>query len=216
MHTNTSGVVQINNVGVEPPPPWLALNGAFALIFSKGRHGISRILTVRRKDNGKTELPGGGLEEDETSINALRREVGEETRLNPPGEFLLAGQFRQKVPLRDPSGKILRNESGKSVQLFTGSVDLWLYTRIVDGERMLRDSSACPVEVESVNFTDTSAIAQLGTHHLIMLGHLRMIAAFMAKSEGLIGKGFDWAERCCVSPIQGALSDPVTWGERTY
>ena len=215
MYTNsTSGVVQF--VKLDEPPPWLALNGAFALIFSKGRHGISRILTVKRKDNGKIELPGGGIEKGESSINAMRREIGEETGLLPQGEFTLAGQFKQKVPLRDKDGKILRNELCKPVQLFTGLVDLWIYNRVVDGEKMLRDSSPCPVEVASVNFTDISAIAQLGIQEGVMLGHMRMIAAFMAKGEGLIGKGFDWAAKCCREPIQGALVDSVVWSGRTY
>ena len=215
MHTNsTSGVVQFAKL--DEPPPWLALNGAFALIFSKGRHDIPKILTVKRKDNGKIELPGGGIEKDESSINAMRREIGEETGLFPPGEFTLAGQFKQKVPLRDKDGKILRNELGKPVQLFTGLVDLWVYNRVVSGEKMLRDSFPCPVEVASVNFTDISAIVQLGIQEGVMLGHMRMIAAFMTRREGFIGKGLYWAAKCCRDPIQGALVDSVVWNGRTY
>jgi len=216
MHTYQHGsVVSISTE--EVPPPWLALNGAFALIFSKGTRCIPRILTVKRKENGLIELPGGGIEAGESSINALRRELGEETALFPEGEFLHAGKFEQKVPLRDENGKIIRDGTTKKpVKLFTGSVDLWLYSKLVNVVAMLHKALPCAKEVESVHFMDGFGIAQLGLQKGVMLGHLRMIAAFMAKHEVRIGNREDWAERCCRTFLQGALRSPVVWGGRTY
>ncbi|TCP48617.1 ADP-ribose pyrophosphatase YjhB (NUDIX family) [Tamaricihabitans halophyticus] len=41
-----------------------------------------RVLVIRRRDNGRWEMPGGVLELDETFEDGLRREVVEETGMN--------------------------------------------------------------------------------------------------------------------------------------
>ena len=49
-------------------------DSAFAVIVRR-----SRVLLVRRRGNGRWQLPGGGVKRRESYLEAARREVEEET-----------------------------------------------------------------------------------------------------------------------------------------
>ena len=53
-------------------------DSAFAVIVRR-----SRVLLVRSRGRGRWQLPGGGLKQRETHVDAARREVEEETGLVP-------------------------------------------------------------------------------------------------------------------------------------
>lgn len=71
----------------------------------RGPSGARELLLVRRGDDpfkGMWALPGGFVDEDEPLERAARRELAEETGLEPEGGFLLVGVYGD--PGRDPRG----------------------------------------------------------------------------------------------------------------
>ena len=58
------------------PPP---VNGLVVVVYAIVRDGRDRVLLVRRTDDGNWELPGGRIEVGETTSEAVRREVFEES-----------------------------------------------------------------------------------------------------------------------------------------
>src|SRR5262245_52393029 len=70
--------------------------GVFAIIFDEQR----RVLLSRRADSGWWNLPGGGLEPDESVVEGLVREVCEETGLEvAPGRLIGVYSKPQKSEL---------------------------------------------------------------------------------------------------------------------
>lgn len=66
---------------------WKWLPGVFAVIFDDQ----GRILCVRHNyGDGRWSLPGGGLEDGETVVEALKREVREETGLDVEPDRVIA------------------------------------------------------------------------------------------------------------------------------
>ncbi|MET9783625.1 NUDIX hydrolase [Nocardiopsis alba] len=63
-----------NSTGDRPSTPLHSVSVAGAVVREDGR-----LLTIRRADNGRWELPGGVLELAETPKEGVRREVWEET-----------------------------------------------------------------------------------------------------------------------------------------
>ncbi|AFR07818.1 NUDIX hydrolase [Nocardiopsis alba] len=63
-----------NSTGDRPSTPLHSVSVAGAVVREDGR-----LLTIRRADNGRWELPGGVLELAETPEEGVRREVWEET-----------------------------------------------------------------------------------------------------------------------------------------
>lgn len=57
------------------PPPNVLVPAAFAVV----RDDTGRILLCRRADTGNWEIPGGSVEVGESALEAVRREVEEET-----------------------------------------------------------------------------------------------------------------------------------------
>jgi 8-oxo-dGTP pyrophosphatase MutT (NUDIX family) len=57
------------------PPPDVLVPAAFAVV----RDDTGRILLCRRADTGNWEIPGGSVEVGESALDAVRREVEEET-----------------------------------------------------------------------------------------------------------------------------------------
>ena len=58
------------------PPP---VNGLVVVVYAIVRDRRDRVLLVRRTDDGNWELPGGRIEVGETTSEAVRREVFEES-----------------------------------------------------------------------------------------------------------------------------------------
>lgn len=72
---------------------WKWLPGVFAAIFDG-----DRILCVRHNyGDGRWSLPGGGIEDGETVIDALRREVLEETGLQVKPDLLIGSYSRPEA-----------------------------------------------------------------------------------------------------------------------
>jgi 8-oxo-dGTP diphosphatase len=71
----------------------------------RGAAGAREVLLVRRAQDpfaGSWALPGGFAEEGETLVRAARRELEEETGLDPVGDFHQVGTYGD--PGRDPRG----------------------------------------------------------------------------------------------------------------
>lgn len=187
-------------------PPWMRIDGAFVLVFAQDR----TLLTVERKENGRIELPGGGVEPHHSPRETALKELYEETGLRLPHshKLFLAGQFAQRVPERDSEGNILRNTDGTAKRLFEGTVCLWVCRQFVKRKLMENHFKPQATEVKAVRFIDPAGLLQIRGN--VMLGHLRMIACYMRSYGHLIGKGGHWAEQTC---IHGALKDPVQWGK---
>lgn len=77
-------------------PTWRWLPGVFAAIFDDQ----GRLLCVRHSyGKGLWSLPGGGIEDNETVIDALKREVLEETGLEVEPDVLI-GSYSRPEPGR--------------------------------------------------------------------------------------------------------------------
>jgi 8-oxo-dGTP diphosphatase len=71
----------------------------------RGEAGEREVLLVKRGEEpyrGRWALPGGFVEEGETLLSAARRELLEETGLDPAGELVQVGTYGD--PGRDPRG----------------------------------------------------------------------------------------------------------------
>ncbi|MFR9805443.1 NUDIX hydrolase [Pseudonocardia sp. RS010] len=91
-----------------PPRPTIVAPSVFAVV----RDDADRILLVRRADDGFWELPGGRVEVGESAVDAVEREVAEESGVtikvlhvagvySDPGHVIVdtAGEVRQQFAL---------------------------------------------------------------------------------------------------------------------
>jgi ADP-ribose pyrophosphatase YjhB (NUDIX family) len=95
------------------------------------------ILFIRRKDNGMLGLPAGGLEENESISECIRREVKEETGLE-----LLSLEIIGIIS--NPNCEHVRYSNGDEVQYFA----IEFYSNIWKGKLNIND----PAEVIDVHF----------------------------------------------------------------
>ncbi|MBB6375768.1 8-oxo-dGTP pyrophosphatase MutT (NUDIX family) [Pseudonocardia eucalypti] len=89
------------------PTPNSLAPAAFAVV----RDGVGRVLLVRRADTGDWELPGGRLDPGETILDAVRREVAEESAVTIAVTGI-SGLYS------DPGHILYYPETGESRQVF--------------------------------------------------------------------------------------------------
>jgi ADP-ribose pyrophosphatase YjhB (NUDIX family) len=70
-------VARIDEYFHDPHPP--PVQGLVVVVYAIVRDPSGRVLLVRRTDDGNWELPGGRVEVGETTSEAVRREVHEES-----------------------------------------------------------------------------------------------------------------------------------------
>lgn len=122
------------------------------------------VLLIRRSDNsdaypGAWALPGGCVEPDETSSDAARRELTEETGVDIPTLALqMVGVYDQ--PKRDPRGRVVSAA----------------YTTVLDGlpEPVAGDDAA---NAEWVLVTEALAQRRLAFDHSVILAEAYAVAA---------------------------------------
>jgi bifunctional NMN adenylyltransferase/nudix hydrolase len=117
-----------------------------------------KILLIKRKDDGLYALPGGFMEPNETSIEAAKRELKEETSLEIGKNFLLEkGPIVFDQPFRDP-------RSSSHINLVTHA---YVWRRDIDYKSYYQDIFYFPAQavsgddansVEWVSFTDIVAL----------------------------------------------------------
>jgi 8-oxo-dGTP diphosphatase len=95
--------------------------GAFGIIFDKQK----RVLLVHRRDYDLWNLPGGALEDFESSVNAVRREVKEETGLNIEVDKLIGVYSKENTNdmvfsflCKIIDGKITLNDEADKIEYF--------------------------------------------------------------------------------------------------
>ncbi|EJW12285.1 NUDIX hydrolase [Rhodovulum sp. PH10] len=137
-----------------PARPWLAVSAA---IFRDGR--VLLVRRAREPARGTWTLPGGGVELGETLLEAVRREVAEETGLaiDPIG---IAGH--RDVIVHDGKGRVERH-----------FVVLAFAARSASGEPVL------DAELDAFGWHDPAALDALSTTD--------GLAAIVVAAEGMIG-----------------------------
>ncbi|MEV4317101.1 NUDIX hydrolase [Actinocrispum sp. NPDC049592] len=85
-----------------------AQNTTDLVLFARRADGVLAVLLIERGWEpfaGCWALPGGYLDPGETSEQAARRELAEETHLTPPPALALVGVY--DTPGRDPRGQVI-------------------------------------------------------------------------------------------------------------
>jgi len=95
--------------------------GAFGIIFDKQK----RVLLVHRQDYDLWNLPGGALEDFESSVDAVRREVKEETGLNVEVDKLIGVYSKENTNdmvfsflCKIIDGEITLNDEANKIEYF--------------------------------------------------------------------------------------------------